>query len=194
MSNPASCRIPGVGSEAVESAGLYDIHFEWSTFIGQLVGFVVIVFVIVRYVVPPLRAMMTRQQDIVRAQLEESRHAAQRLVEARRFAAAAVEEAHGEAARIREDAHADARDIAEQLAAQADAEVAGVAGRSREQAELARRQLIRQLKGDLGSAALAQAERQVHDHLASDRAKADSVDRFLDRLEGMAGVARTREN
>jgi ATP synthase F0 subunit b len=194
VNNPASYRVPDVASGGTESAGLYDIHFEWSTFIGQLVGFAVIVFVIVRYVVPPLRAMMNRQQDAVRTQLEESRRAEQRLTEARRAAAAAVEDARREAAEIREDAHADARDITEQLAAQADAEVARVSQRGREQAELARRQLIRQLEGDLGAAALAQAERQVREHLASDQAKADSVDRFLDRLESMAGVARTRES
>ena len=35
-----------------------------STFIGQLVGFALIVFLVVRYVVPPVRRMMTNQQEI----------------------------------------------------------------------------------------------------------------------------------
>ena len=42
-----------------------------STFIGQLIGFAVIVFLLVRFVVPPVRRMMTAQQETVRRQLEE---------------------------------------------------------------------------------------------------------------------------
>ena len=39
-----------------------------STFIGQLVGFAVIVWIVWRYVVPPVRRMMTNQQENVRKQ------------------------------------------------------------------------------------------------------------------------------
>jgi F-type H+-transporting ATPase subunit delta len=53
-----------------------------STFIGQLVGFVVIVWIIVRYVVPPIRRLMANQKDAVRQQLEDSAAASQRLASA----------------------------------------------------------------------------------------------------------------
>jgi F-type H+-transporting ATPase subunit delta len=33
------------------------------TFIGNLVGFAVIIFLVVRYVVPPVRRLMTNRQD-----------------------------------------------------------------------------------------------------------------------------------
>jgi F0F1-type ATP synthase membrane subunit b/b' len=39
-----------------------------STFIGQLVGFAAIVLLVVRYVVPPVRKLMTAQQQTVRQQ------------------------------------------------------------------------------------------------------------------------------
>ena len=42
-----------------------------STFIGQLIGFAVIVFLVWKYVVPPVRNMMQRQQEAVRTQLAE---------------------------------------------------------------------------------------------------------------------------
>ena len=41
-----------------------------STFIGQLIGFAVIAFIIWRYVVPPVKTLMQKQQDAVRAALE----------------------------------------------------------------------------------------------------------------------------
>ena len=48
-----------------------------STFIGQLVGFAIIVFIVVKWVVPPVRTMMKNQQDAVRAALQESKSAAE---------------------------------------------------------------------------------------------------------------------
>ena len=43
-----------------------------STFIGQLIGFAVIAFLVWRYVVPPVRRLMTDRQETVRKQLEDS--------------------------------------------------------------------------------------------------------------------------
>ena len=53
-----------------------------STFIGQLIGFAVIVFVMWKYVVPPVRNLMKARQETVRSQLEESAEAAKTLAEA----------------------------------------------------------------------------------------------------------------
>src|ERR1700761_2516504 len=55
-----------------------------STFIGQLVGFAVIVWLVWRYVVPPVRRLMTARQDTVRQQLADSAAAGERLKEASR--------------------------------------------------------------------------------------------------------------
>ena len=167
--------------------GLYQIHFDWSTFVGQLIGFAVIVYVIVKYVVPPVRGMMVKQQDTVRRHLAESQEASARLSEAKQAYESALNEAERESARIRDDARADALQITGQLRAQADAEVARVAQHGRDQVVLARAQLIRELKTDLGTAAVDQAARRVREHLDADQAKSDSVDRFLDELEAMVG-------
>jgi F-type H+-transporting ATPase subunit delta len=166
-----------------------DIHFEPATFIGQLVGFAVIVAIVVKWILPPLRGLMTRQQDVVRRQLTESEQAKARLAEARQAHQKAIADAADQATRIRADARADAEQIAEQLRVQADAEVARVRHQGQEQIVLARAQLISRLKADLGTTALAQADRQVRDHLGSAQAKSDSVDRFLDELEAMAATA-----
>ena len=47
-----------------------------STFIGQLIGFAVIAFILVKWVVPPVRTLMQKQQDAVRVALAESAEAA----------------------------------------------------------------------------------------------------------------------
>ena len=82
-----------------------------STFIGQLVGFAVIILLVWRYVVPPVRKMMADQQSTVRRQLAESAAAADRLAEASRAHTKAKEDASAEAQRLTEEARADAKRI-----------------------------------------------------------------------------------
>ena len=68
-----------------------------STFIGQLIGFAVIVYIVWRYVVPPVRKMMANRQEAVRKQLEDNASATKRLVEATQAHKKALREADGEA-------------------------------------------------------------------------------------------------
>ncbi len=96
-----------------------------STFIGQLIGFAAIVFLVVRYVVPPVRRLMAARQDTVRQQLKDSAAAADRLSESTTAHSKAVESAKTEAERLVEEAQTDAGRIAEQFRTQADVEARG---------------------------------------------------------------------
>src|ERR1700677_3981256 len=86
-----------------------------STFLGQLIGFAVILLLVWRYVVPPLRKLMPDQQNAVRQQLADSAAAADRLAEASRAHEKAKEDAKAEAKRITEEAQSDATRIVEQF-------------------------------------------------------------------------------
>ena len=90
-----------------------------STFIGNLVGFAVIVWLMVKFVVPPVRIMMRNQQDAIRAALDESKSAAQKLASADEVHAKALEDAKAEAAKVTEEARHDSTRIAAQLGEQA---------------------------------------------------------------------------
>ncbi len=109
-----------------------------STFIGQLVGFAVIVWLIVRFVVPPVRKMMADQQNTVRQQLADSSAAADRLAEASRAHAKAKEDANAEAKRLTEEAQSDAERIGEQMRAQADSDAERIKQQGGKQVELMR--------------------------------------------------------
>jgi F-type H+-transporting ATPase subunit delta len=157
-----------------------------STFIGQLVGFAVIVFLVVRYVVPPVRRMMTNQQETVRKQLEDSADAKKRLGEAEKAHEKALERAKAEAKQVTEEARVDAERIVEQLHAQADAEVERIKVQGAQQVQLLRAQLVRQLRGDLGAEAVRRASELVKDHVSDADAQSATVDRFIDELDAMA--------
>jgi len=63
------------------------------TFVGQLGGFAVIVWLVVRFVVPPVRKLMAARQDAVRQQLTDAASAAER--EGRDVNEAVMAAAHG---------------------------------------------------------------------------------------------------
>jgi F-type H+-transporting ATPase subunit delta len=157
-----------------------------STFIGQLIGFAAIVFLLWRYVVPPVRRMMTTQQDNVRKQLDESADAKKRLAEAETAHEKAVEQAKAEAKQVTEEARVDAQRIVEQLRALADAEVERIKVQGAQQVQLLRAQFIRQLRQDLGGESVRRADELVREHVSDPDSQSATVDRFLDELDAMA--------
>jgi ATP synthase F0 subunit b len=157
-----------------------------STFIGQLVGFALIVFLVWKYLVPLIRKMMTNQQDNVRRQLDESAEAKTKLAEAEKAHEKALEQAKAEAKRVTEEARVDSERIAEQLRVQADAEVERIKVQGAAQVQLLRAQLIRQLRQDLGVESLGRAGELVREHVSDSESQSATVDRFLDELDAMA--------
>lgn len=157
-----------------------------STFIGQLIGFAAIVLLVWRYVVPPVRRLMTARQETVRQQLKDSEKAAQRLTESTTAHSRAVERAKEEAAQLVEEAKSDSERIEEQMRAQAESEAERIKAQGARQTELLRAQLTRQLRLELGHESVRQASELVRSYVADAQQQASTVDRFLDELDDMA--------
>ena len=160
-----------------------------STFIGQLVGFAVIVWIINKYVVPPVRKLMAAQREAVRNQLDENAKATQRLAAADQFHAQRVDQGAAEGRHIVEEARDDSVRIGEQLRVQAGVEADRIKVQGGQQVSLLRSQLIRQLRGDLGGESVERATDLVKAHVSDPQARSATVDRFLDELESMAPAA-----
>ena len=160
-----------------------------STFIGQLVGFAVIVWIITKYVVPPVRKMMADQRQVVATQLEESAKATQRLAAADQHHAARVAEGKADAQHVVAEARADSVRIGEQLRAQADVDAERIKVQGGQQASLLRAQTIRQLRGELGGESVRRAGEIVRAYVADPANQSGTVDRFIDELESMAPAA-----
>jgi ATP synthase F0 subunit b/ATP synthase F1 delta subunit len=157
-----------------------------STFIGQLVGFAAIVFLVVRYVVPPVRRLMAARQDTVRQQLSDSAAAAERLTESTTAHSKAVETAKSDAEQVVEEAKTDAARITEQLQAQAEIDAERIKVQGARQVGLLRAQLSRQLRLELGHESVRQAEELVRNYVADAGQQSSTVDRLLDELDAMA--------
>ena len=157
-----------------------------STFIGQLIGFAVIVWLVVKYVAPAVRTMMQKQQDAVRAALAESASAAQKLESADEEHAKAVEEARREGARVTEEARSDSVRIAQLSREQAAADAERIKAQGSQHVNLLHQQKIRELRADLGAESVRRAAVLVRAHVDDPAAQSATVDRFLDELDAMA--------
>lgn len=157
-----------------------------SIFIGQLIGFAVIAFIIIKWVVPPVRSLMQKQQEAVRVALAESAEAAKKLADADEMHAKALADAKAESTKVTDEAAQDSERITAQLAEQAGTEAERIKAQGAQQVQLMRQQLIRQLRTGLGSESVAKADALVRAHVADPAAQAATVDRFLDELDQMA--------
>lgn len=164
-----------------------------STFIGQLIGFAVIVFILMKWVVPLVRDMMHKQQDAIRTALAESAEAAKKLEDADAMHARALEDAEAQSAKVTDEARQDSERIAAQLQEQAGVDAERIKLQGAQQVQLMRQQLIRQLRSGLGEGAVLKAADLVREHVADPAAQAATVDRFLDDLEDMAPSSVTIE-
>ena len=164
-----------------------------SIFIGQLIGFAAIAFIIYKWVVPPVRNMMHKQQEAVRAALAESEESSRKLADADAMHAKALEDAKAQSAKVTEEAKHDSERIAAQLTEQAGAEAERIKAQGAQQVQFMRQQLIRQLRAGLGDEAVQKASELVRSHVADPAAQAATVDRFLDELDEMAPSSATIE-
>lgn len=157
-----------------------------ATFFVELVIFLIVLGVLWRYAVPPVKRAMDERREMVRRQIEESQQASKRLSEAEARYSKALAEARVEAAKIRETARADAQEIKDEMRQQAEQEVARIRERGEEQLAHQRDQIVREMRGELGKLAVTLAGRIVGESVAEDARRAGTVDRFLDELQAMA--------
>lgn len=155
-----------------------------ATFFVELAIFLLILYVIWRYVVPPIKKATQERQEMVRRQIEESRLAAERLEQADAAYREAMSEARTEAAKIRDEARAEAGRIKAELREQAEREVALIRQRGEEQLERQREQVKRELSAEIGQLAVTLAERIVGESMQDQANRRGTVDRFIAELEG----------
>jgi F-type H+-transporting ATPase subunit b len=155
------------------------------TFIAELFAFLVILFILWRYVVPPLSRSLEQRQNMVQKQVEDAEAAARQLKAAEERYEEALAEARTEAAKIRDQARADSERIRDELRDQANAEVERIRQRGEEQLATQREQVVRQLRGELGALSVQLAEKLVGHELADDEHRRSTVDAFLEQLDRM---------
>jgi F-type H+-transporting ATPase subunit b len=153
------------------------------TFIFELVGFFLILWFISRKIVPLISNAMTRRQELIRSQIEDSAAAKARSEAAEAEYKQAVADTRTDAARIREEARVQGQQIIVEMRQQAQEQAARIKANAEAQLETERQLLIVQLRQEVGELAVELATRIVGHELTNDASQRQLIDDFINGLE-----------
>lgn len=153
------------------------------TFLVELVAFGIMLFLLGKYVVPPINRAMTARQEAIRQEFSDLEQAKKDAHEAESEFRAQIDDARHEAARIREEAREQGAAIIAEMREQAQAESARIVEHAHAQISAERQQAVATLRAEMGELATSLAGRIVGESLEDDERSGRVVDRFLADLE-----------
>ncbi|WP_018222850.1 F0F1 ATP synthase subunit B [Salinispora pacifica] len=155
----------------------------WQELVVGTIAFALLVFVLLKFVMPRMETMYQARVDAIEGGLKRAEAAqaeANQLLEQYR---AQLAEVRTEAARIRDDARADAEGVRQDILAKAREESDRIIAAGKEQLVAERTTIVRELRTEVGTLAVDLAGKIVGESLADEARRAGTVDRFLDGLE-----------
>ncbi|MDF2967619.1 MAG: synthase subunit [Nocardioidaceae bacterium] len=154
-----------------------------ATIIVELLAFLVILFLLARFIIPPINRALTERQEAIRRQFEESEQAKQAAEAAEQEFRAELADARHEAARIREDAREQGAAIIAEMREQAQAESRRIIAASHAQLDADRQRVLTEMRAEVGDLATTLAGLIVGETLDDDARQQRTVERFIADLE-----------
>jgi len=154
-----------------------------ATFIAEVIAFVIIIWVLAKYVVPPINKAMEDRQAAIRKQFAELDEAKADAREAEAEYKEQLNNAKHEAARIREEAREQGAQIVQDAREKASTEADRIIEHAHAQIEADRKAAFASLRRDVGSLATTLAGRIVGESMDDDERQGRVVERFLSDLE-----------
>lgn len=162
-----------------------------ATFFVELVLFLILFFVVARYIVPPLTRAMDERDEVVRQAARDREEATRQLRDAEERYQSELSDARVEAARVRDEARAEAQKIRDEMKDKADQEVARLREQGERQLAEQRTEAMRSLRGDIGGLSSELAERITGRPLPGGSQRQSTVDRFLTDVDERSGTSAT---
>ena len=153
------------------------------TFIFELIGFFLILWFIYKKVVPIVSGAMTKRQELIRSQIEDSAAAKARSEAAEAEYKQAVADTRTNAARVLEEARAQGQQIIVEMTSKAKEDAERISKANEARMETERQLLVAQLRAEVGELAVELATRIVGHELSNDARQRQLVDDFINGLE-----------
>ena len=154
-----------------------------ATFIAEVIAFAVIIWVLAKFVIPPINAAMTTRQEAIRKQFADLEEAEEDARKAEAEYKEQLNNAKHEAARIREEAREHGAQIVQEAREKAQTEGDRIIEHAHAQIEADRKAAFASLRRDVGSLATTLAGRIVGESMDDDERQGRVVERFLADLE-----------
>jgi len=161
------------------------------TFVAEVIAFGIIVFVLAKWIIPPVNRAMVERQDAIRQEFSELEQAKADAKTAEEEFRAQIADARHEAARIREEAREQGSAIIAEMREQAQAEADRIVEHAHAQIDADRQQAVTSLRAEVGTLATELAGRIVGEALDDEARQSRVVDRFLADLEAQTTAEKT---
>ncbi len=156
-----------------------------ATFFVELAAFLLLFYLLARFVIPPINRAMERRQEAIRQQFAELDEAKADARKAEEDFKAQIADARKQAGKIREEAKEQGDQIVAEAREQAQVEAKRIVEHGHAQLEAERKQALASLRSEVGTLATNLASRIVGESLEDDERSNRVVDRFLADLETM---------
>ena len=153
------------------------------TIIFEILAFAILLFILAKYVIPPVNKGLTDRQENIRQQFADAEKAKSEAEAEKEAYRAQIADARQEASRIREEAKEQGAQIIAEMRQQAQSEADRITTHAHAQIEAERSQALAQLKGEVGSIATQLAGRIVGESLDGEGRQKRTVGRFITGLE-----------
>jgi len=154
-----------------------------ATFIAEVIAFAIIIWIMAKYIVPPINRAMAERQAAIRQQFAELDEAEADARKAEADYKEQLNNAKHEAARIREEAREQGAQIVQDAREKASTEAERIIEHAHAQIEADRKAAFASLRRDVGSLATTLAGRIVGESMDDDARQGRVVERFLKDLE-----------
>lgn len=147
------------------------------------VGFLVLLFIVVKFVVPAMEKSYVERRDAIEGGLERAQAAQAEAAQLKNNYEQLLQEARTEASQIREQARTEAAQIVAEARQNASAEASRISEQASVQIAAERQQAVAALRTEVGTLATQLASKIVGEALNDDARSQRVVDRFLEDLE-----------
>jgi F-type H+-transporting ATPase subunit b len=170
---------------AEEEEGTSNFLIPNATFFVELGAFLLLFFLLARYVIPPINNAMTARQEAIKQEFADLEEAKQSARDAEAEFKAQIADARKDAAKLREQAREEGAQIIAEMREQAQVESNRIVEHARAQIAAERQQALTTLRAEVGTLATSLAGRIVGESLEDDDRSSRVVDRFLEDLEAL---------
>lgn len=160
------------------------------TFFFEVILFLVVLYIIGKYVVPRLNQVIERRQNTIDQQFKDAEAAKERLERAEREYKEALAETRREATRLREEAAAEKAAIIDEARQEAQSRVQEMLERAQGQIAAERQQAINALRAEIGELAFDLSEKIVRSSLRDEARQRQLVADFISGVEAGEQVQR----
>ena len=157
------------------------------TFVVELVAFLLTVFILARYVLPPISARMEERQATIRQALADAEEAKRRAAEAEEEYKRVIGEARSEARAVVDEANKLGEQVRADRRNQAEEEYERIVARARDDIEAQTRRATEELRRSAADLAVTVVEKVVGEGLDA-QAQRSLIDRTIAEVESQTGT------